>query len=249
MPQQIEQVHSMPPSMQQQNETLNPDMKSSISAKLVFGITITYIIILIWINISAPLGLHTSIAIGRESESAKTFEEYFYDLFFWRKLSSKIVKENKNKCDLPRAEYYEKNLKKIDISRAIFSKENIPGKNERIAFLIYNHNKDGFNSELIFEYLLDSIKSCDINYTKDGEYPPIITAIFFANIKVVNVLAANNANLEKEIQRPGKSIDGLKPLEFAKLLESKEKEKEKIIAYREIIKIIQEKLKIESHSS
>jgi hypothetical protein len=53
----------------------------------------------------------------------------------------------------------------------------------------------------------------------------------------------------KKIDRPGKSIDGLYPLDFAKLLEAKTKAEEKRLAYREFISIIQEKIKERSAST
>ena len=99
------------------------------------------------------------------------------------------------------------------------------------------------------EYILNSVDACDINIHSGDDYSPIILAILFGDIEIVDLLISKNVELKRKIYRPGKPIDGLNSLEFATLLESKADTEEKKNIYSSIIRILQEKIQKDIHQS
>lgn len=105
-----------------------------------------------------------------------------------------------------------------------------------INFLVAAYADESVNKDRVKKYIrLFSRQGCSVNEYDLAGMTPLHAAVLFYQPELVKVLLANNADITKKINRPGKKVDGMQPLKFARYLAKSNSHQ----GLRDIINILQ----------
>lgn len=88
-----------------------------------------------------------------------------------------------------------------------------------IHFLVSAYGGGGVNNERVKDYIaLFAQQGCNINAYDSAGMTALHAAVLFAQPELIKVLLDNKASLRSRIRRPGKQVDGMQALNFARYL-------------------------------
>jgi len=88
-----------------------------------------------------------------------------------------------------------------------------------INFLVAAYGGKEVNNLRVAAYITQFAKQgCDVNAYDQAGMTSLHAAVLFERPQLVKLLLDNKADMRKKIQRSGKRVDGMQPLEFAKFL-------------------------------
>ena len=88
-----------------------------------------------------------------------------------------------------------------------------------INFLAAAYGGKEVNNARVAAYITQLAKQgCDVNAYDQAGMTSLHAAVLFERPQLVKLLLDNKADMRKKIQRSGKRVDGMQPLEFAKFL-------------------------------
>ena len=107
-----------------------------------------------------------------------------------------------------------------------------------ISFLVAAYGGDHVDNSRVEAYIVRLVEQgCSINTLDEAGMAPLHSAVLFNQPKLVKFLLENGADMRTKINRPGKGVDGMQPLKFAKfLLATNDKQ-----ALKDSIKILKNK--------
>jgi len=88
-----------------------------------------------------------------------------------------------------------------------------------ISFLVAAYGGDNVDNSRVEAYIIRLIKQgCSVDVLDEEGMTPLHSAVLFNQPDLVKFLLENGADMRKKISRPGKRVDGMQPLKFAKFL-------------------------------
>jgi len=107
-----------------------------------------------------------------------------------------------------------------------------------ISFLIAAYGGEHVDNSRVETYITRFIEQgCSVDALDQAGMTPLHAAVLFNQPRLVKFLLDNNADMRIKINRPGKRVDGMQPLKFAKFLLSTNDKQE----LKDIIKIFKNK--------
>ncbi|MDR2128590.1 MAG: hypothetical protein LBP52_05945 [Burkholderiaceae bacterium] len=117
------------------------------------------------------------------------------------------------------------------------------GKNMTISYLISNYglNNATDTKKIIYKELEYALGRCDPDVIGEGQpLAPLHMAVLRGDAPmIVSLLIHHNARTDSRITRKGKEIDGMTPLELARLLADRVKGAGRKQAYQDIIRLLE----------
>lgn len=191
-----------------------------IAAIAVGAAIILFVIATTAFNLWLPIGVHVGIAATRLVSREPAEYVPPFDLFVFRPVSRLFVALSPDKCNAP---YFRDG-------------QRIPGRNERIAFVVTYFADKRFDQRVMSDFLDEALKHCHPDAPLDNptDWSPLMSAIALKHKPLVITLLQHHADPLRRAIKPGKATNGMNALELARFLEAKSKDADSRRAFGEI---------------